>query len=101
MQPIQRIGSMEEDVVDVAIVEAGKEEEVAEAAVVVLAVEAADHLEAEARTVVRIPTITCLLNGTNYPLTNAIRFARSVIRKENKADPNDWLVIYQWTSLKQ
>ena len=94
------IGS-KEDVVDAAIVEAGKEEEVAEAAAVVLAAEVADHLETEARAVVRIPTITHLPNGTNYPLRNAIRFARSVIRKANKADPKDRLAIYQWTSLKQ
>ena len=91
----------EEDAVDAAIVEAGKEEEAAEAVAVVLAAEVADHLETEARAVVRIPTITRLPNGTNYPLKNVTRFARSVIRKANKADPNDRLAIYQWNNLKQ
>ena len=94
------IGS-KEDAVDAAIVKAGKEEEVAEATAVILAAEVTGHLETEARAAVRIQTITRLLNGTNYSSRNAIRFARSVIRKENKADPNNWLAIYQWTSLKQ
>jgi CRISPR/Cas system-associated protein Cas5 (RAMP superfamily) len=82
MQPILMVGS-KEDVVDADTVKADKEEGAVETAVFVLAaVVVSGHLETRAKPVVRIQTITPLLNGTNYLLKIATRFARSVMKGE-------------------
>ena len=75
--------------------------EAAEVVAVALVAEVADHLETKARAVVRIQATTPLPNGTNYLLRNVTRFARSVTRKESRAEPNDRLAIYRSSNLQR
>jgi hypothetical protein len=75
--------------------------EAAEVVAVTLAAEAADHLGTKAEAAERIQITTHLQNGTNYPLRNVTRFAKSVTRKENRVEPDDRSAIYLLSSLQR
>jgi hypothetical protein len=92
-QSIPRRGRRE-DMAGEAMADLITAEDTAEVAEVVVVAD----LEIEARAVAPIRVIILLLNGTNYPLRNATKFARSVIRKANKAGPSVWLTIFQWNN---